>query len=223
MRGGGMKITEIIFTSFIIKKICLLNSLKTNDLAKHININTTISISSQVFLSVPLHQFSIFTIYLLFLTSQTSKTWKPSSNTLSETGGAPDRNVVASFKDKLNSSQHFKIQNWWFQASVVKEMRSVLFWYVTQGTVVIPYRRFRTNYRSYVRRGKNQNGINRLFWNIVKELTLYAAEHPRTAHLILTLFAGSRFKLVVLQTWRLLVKIRIVSILTTTDHFYSRY
>ena len=34
-----MKITEIIFTSFIIKKVCFLSSFKTNDLANHININ----------------------------------------------------------------------------------------------------------------------------------------------------------------------------------------
>jgi hypothetical protein len=32
-----MKITEIIFTSFMIKKICLLSSLNTSDLTNHIN------------------------------------------------------------------------------------------------------------------------------------------------------------------------------------------
>jgi len=38
-KWGGKKITDIIFTSFIINKICLLRSLKTNDLAIHINTN----------------------------------------------------------------------------------------------------------------------------------------------------------------------------------------
>jgi hypothetical protein len=36
-----MKITEIILTSFMIKKISLLSSLKTKDFASHININST--------------------------------------------------------------------------------------------------------------------------------------------------------------------------------------
>jgi len=35
----------------------------------------------------------------------------------------------------------------WFQASAAKQLRTALFWFITQPVVVISYRRFGTNYR----------------------------------------------------------------------------
>jgi len=159
-----MKITEIVFTSFIIKKICLLSSLKTNDLDNHININTTMKHNFNFNWSFPNSITSpvLHTHHILAILNRTNKqnleTFKQYSF---RNWGAPDRKVLAFFKDKLNSSQHFEIQTWWFQASAMKEMRSVLFWYVTQGIVVIPYRRFSTTFRSHLWSDKNQDGIDR--------------------------------------------------------------
>lgn len=173
-----MKIVEIIFTSFIINKICLLSSLKTNDLAHHININTTMKHKFNSNWSFPnsnTHHFSILTIYLLFLTGQHKQNLETFKQYSFRNWGAPNRNVLAFFKDKLNSSQHFEIQTRWFQASA-KEMRSVLLWYVREGIVAIPYRRIRTTYLSHLQGARIlQHGTNRLFQKTVKLLTFYAA------------------------------------------------
>ena len=140
------KITEIIFTSFSIKKICLLSSTNTNDLANHKKINTmkhnfNWSFPIGITASVP-----ILTIYLLFLTRQTSKTWKPSrSNTLSETEEHRTEMYLHFFKMSwiLHNIKRSKLGDF---RVVTKEMRSGLFWYVTQGIVIIPYQLFRTAY-----------------------------------------------------------------------------
>jgi len=38
----------------------------------------------------------------------------------------------------------------WFQCSASKQMRSVLFWFITQRVVVVSYWRFGTNFRSHL-------------------------------------------------------------------------
>jgi len=172
------KVNEnIIFTSFIIKKICLLSSVKTNDLANHININTTMEHNFNFKWSFPNSNTSIFlhTHHVLVLNRTNKQNLETFNQYSFRNWGAPDRNVLAFFKDKLNSSQRFEIQTWWFQASVMKEMRSVLFWYVTQCTVVIPYQRFRATYPSHLQGARIlQDGTDRLFRKIVKELALCA-------------------------------------------------
>jgi hypothetical protein len=54
-------------------------------------------------------------------------------------------------------------------------MRSVLFWVVTQRVVVIPYRRFRTFFKSL------EDWSDRLFRKVDKDLPLHAAWYPRRA------------------------------------------
>ena len=55
-------------------------------------------------------------------------------------------------------------------------MRTALFWAITQGVVVIPYRRFGTTYRSHTNRSRIQKyGAVRLSRDICKELPLHAA------------------------------------------------
>jgi hypothetical protein len=61
-----------------------------------------------------------------------------------------------------------------FQASAAMEMRSAVFWDITQNTMVIPYRRFWTSYRYYIQ-GTLEDGTDRLSRNVGKELPLYAA------------------------------------------------
>ena len=44
--------------------------------------------------------------------------------------------------------------NAWFQASAAIQMRSALFWGIMQHRVVIPYRQFRTTYRSHLQQSR---------------------------------------------------------------------
>ena len=41
-------------------------------------------------------------------------------------------------------------QNAWFQSSAAKQMRTALFWVITQRPLIIPHRRFSTTYRSHL-------------------------------------------------------------------------
>jgi hypothetical protein len=52
---------------------------------------------------------------------------------------------VVSMHSENNEQAHMYAQ---YLASAAKEMRTALFWAITQGVVVIPYRRFGTTYRS---------------------------------------------------------------------------
>jgi hypothetical protein len=66
----------------------------------------------------------------------------------------------------------------WFQASAAMMMRSALFWGVTQGRVVILYRRFGTTYRSRLQGSRNsdfltlEDGTDTLSRNVGEELPL---------------------------------------------------
>jgi len=46
------------------------------------------------------------------------------------------------------------------QASAAKQIRVTVFWTITQGTVVIPYRRFGTNYRSHLQGSGIQDQVS---------------------------------------------------------------
>ena len=60
-----------------------------------------------------------------------------------------------------------------FQASAVKQMRTVFFWAITQDAVVIHYRCFGTTYQSH--RHGQQDGTDRLTQYVGKVLPLHAA------------------------------------------------
>lgn len=126
-----MKITEIIFTSFMIKKICLLSSLNTSDLTNHINNvknNFNFNWSFPISITSPV----LHTQHTLAILTRTNK---QNLETLQkETLGSPRQNKLAIFKMSL-ILHSIKISNLrWFQASAAQQTRSVLVWYVTQGT-----------------------------------------------------------------------------------------
>jgi len=62
----------------------------------------------------------------------------------------------------------------WFQASVMKKMRTAVCYVVTQWVVVISYGRFGRTYPSRLQGEIFEGGTDRLFRNIVKKLPLLA-------------------------------------------------
>ena len=66
-----------------------------------------------------------------------------------------------------------------FQTSTAMQMRSALFWGITQWRVVIPYRRFRTTYRSHL---QGSRFLYPCRWDR-QGLPLYSAQYPRTAQI----------------------------------------
>lgn len=74
-----------------------------------------------------------------------------------------------------------------FQASATKQVRSALFWEITQHIVVIPYRQFGTTLQSqqsfFFGFLTLEDETDRLSCNTGKELELYAVQYPRGAQI----------------------------------------
>jgi len=63
-----------------------------------------------------------------------------------------------------------------------QDLRTALFWAISQRVVLIPYRRFGTNYRSHLQGSKTlDDGTDSLSRNHGKELPLHSVKHPRNA------------------------------------------
>ena len=56
---------------------------------------------------------------------------------------------------RMQASDQLHPDHAWFQASAAKQMRSALYWDITQGIVVIHYRRFGTIYLSHLQGSRN--------------------------------------------------------------------
>ena len=95
------------------------------------------------------------------------------------------------YVERWNSHINWSIMNvnCWFQASAAKQMRTAFFWALAQRVVLFPYRRFahtigpifkvpriQEEFENSPRRSLAlEDGTNRLFRNVCKELPLLAA------------------------------------------------
>jgi len=86
-----------------------------------------------------------------------------------------DRNRRNFFVFLFYVGKKYRIQYTSFQASAAKQMSTVFFWYFTQRTAVVSYRRFGTAYRFNGQAKTLGDGTDTLTRKVGKELPLLAA------------------------------------------------